>query len=180
MFIWDKKKNERLSKGRRVTFEEVVERIVANDVLDILEYKTRKHQRIFVVNLKGRVHAAPFILDESENIILKTIYPSRKLQRRYGKEKNRVKLDAYEQSIEESLEEYSPALPAEKRRILGIAAKTRTISLRLNEAVLERLKRKAAAEGLPYQTLISSVLFKFSSDRLIDKDAVQQALKALK
>jgi hypothetical protein len=39
----------------------------------------------FVVALKGRVHAVPFLWDEDGNIILKTIYPSRKLQRRYGK-----------------------------------------------------------------------------------------------
>jgi predicted DNA binding CopG/RHH family protein len=35
--------------------------------------------------------------------------------------------------------------------------------------VLEGLKTRAAEEGLPYQTLISSVLHKFIAGRLIEK-----------
>lgn len=89
-------------------------------------------------------------------------------------------LDAYEQAVEDSLEEYSPAPPAEQNRILQLAAKTKTISLRINENVLQMLKRKAANEGLPYQTLISSVLFKFSTDRLVDANAVKKALASLR
>ena len=41
--------------------------------------------------------------------------------------------------------------------------KTKNINLRLSERVLARLKTKAAEEGLPYQTLASSVLYKFVS-----------------
>ena len=66
-----------------------------------------------------------------------------------GRRKQKSKLDAYEQTIEESLEEYSPVGPDEKMRIMELAAKTRTISLRINENVLQAFKRKAADEGLP-------------------------------
>ncbi|MGA2263278.1 MAG: CopG family antitoxin [Acidobacteriota bacterium] len=97
-----------------------------------------------------------------------------------AKHKTQSKLDAYEQSIEDSLGEYAPAGAAEKERILRTAAKTRTISLRINETVLESIKRKAAAEGIPYQTLISSVLYKFCSDRLIDAIAIRKAIDASK
>ena len=89
-------------------------------------------------------------------------------------------LDTSEQAIEDSLEEYSPAPPEDQNRILQIAAKTKTISLRINENVLRTLKRKAADEGLPYQTLISSVLYKFSTDRLVDANAVKKAMASLK
>jgi len=37
------------------------------------------------------------------------------------------------------------------------------INIRLSTADLEMLKRRAAEEGLPYQTLISSVLHKYVS-----------------
>jgi hypothetical protein len=67
--------------------KKIVERIAANEILEILEHRTRKNQKIFAINLNGRIHAVPFLLDESGNIILKTIYPSRKLQRIYGKKK---------------------------------------------------------------------------------------------
>jgi predicted DNA binding CopG/RHH family protein len=97
-----------------------------------------------------------------------------------AKKSGKTKLDAYERRIEESLGEYTPASEAEKKRILQAASKTRTISLRINETVLETIKRKAAEEGLPYQTLISSVLFKFSSNRLIDELAIRRAVEALK
>jgi predicted DNA binding CopG/RHH family protein len=97
-----------------------------------------------------------------------------------AKNKTRFKLDAYEQSIEDSLGEYAPAGAGEKVRILRAAAKTRTISLRIKDTVLERIKRKAAAEGIPYQTLISSVLYKFCSDRLIDAIAIRKVIDASK
>ncbi|MBU0570098.1 hypothetical protein KKB40_04985 [Patescibacteria group bacterium] len=41
--------------------------------------------------------------------------------------------------------------------------KTKNINIRLTERVLVRLKAKAIEEGIPYQTLASSVLHKFAS-----------------
>ncbi len=50
------------------------------------------------------------------------------------------------------------------RRTLKQPKETR-ISLRINEDVLEKIKVKAQSEGLPYQTYISSILFKKAHDR---------------
>ncbi len=86
-------------------------------------------------------------------------------------------LDRYESQIEESLDRYAPVPDDERKRILSKATKSRTVSLRLNETVLEVIKRKAAAEGLSYQTLISSVLFKYSTDRLVDEDKIRKAIE---
>ncbi|MBZ5496811.1 MAG: hypothetical protein LAP85_10440 [Acidobacteriia bacterium] len=97
-----------------------------------------------------------------------------------AKKRSRPKLDRYEQKIEDSLEEFLPVEPAEKERILRAAGKTKTISLRLSEVVLENLRKRAADEGLPYQTLISSILYRFSSGRLVDVQAIRQALHAIK
>ncbi len=41
--------------------------------------------------------------------------------------------------------------------------KTKNINIRLTEKDLQKLKRKAMEEGLPYQTLAASVLHKFSA-----------------
>ena len=41
--------------------------------------------------------------------------------------------------------------------------KTKNINIRLSERDLIRLKRKATEEGLPYQTLASSILHKFTN-----------------
>jgi|APSaa5957512622_1039677.scaffolds.fasta_scaffold69374_2 predicted DNA binding CopG/RHH family protein len=53
----------------------------------------------------------------------------------------------------------------EKKEMVLIAKKTnrkKPITIRLSQADLEALKLIAANEGLPYQTLISSVLHKYS------------------
>jgi predicted DNA binding CopG/RHH family protein len=42
-------------------------------------------------------------------------------------------------------------------------AKTRTINIRLSERDLLHIKTKAAEEGIPYQTLVASVLHKFGN-----------------
>jgi predicted DNA binding CopG/RHH family protein len=43
------------------------------------------------------------------------------------------------------------------------------LNIRLSAPVLEGLRARAAEEGLPYQTLIASVLHKFVTGRLVDR-----------
>lgn len=42
--------------------------------------------------------------------------------------------------------------------------KTRNINIRLSEKILTKLKAKAVRQGIPYQTLASSVLHQFVAD----------------
>ena len=53
----------------------------------------------------------------------------------------------------------------EKKRFQKIAKytlkKTKNVNLRLSAEVLEGIKARAEEEGLPYQTLISSILHKY-------------------
>jgi len=54
-------------------------------VLDILEHPKQdryKGQRIFVVNVGGYAYLVPFVETENE-VVLKTIIPSRKATKRY-------------------------------------------------------------------------------------------------
>lgn len=46
--------------------------------------------------------------------------------------------------------------------------KDRRINIRLSSRDLESLQRRAMAEGLPYQTLVSSILHKYVSGSLQD------------
>ena len=43
------------------------------------------------------------------------------------------------------------------------------LNIRLSAPVLEGLRARAAEEGLPYQTLIASVLHRFVTGRLVDR-----------
>jgi hypothetical protein len=54
-------------------------------------------------------------------------------------------LDRSGRRIEASLDEYGPESDEEKKRTLAKAAKTKTVSLRLNETVLESIRRKAVS-----------------------------------
>lgn len=45
-------------------------------------------------------------------------------------------------------------------------AKTKNINIRLSEKVLLKLKAKASQEGLPYQTLVSSILHRYTQNTL--------------
>ncbi|HLG18493.1 MAG TPA: CopG family antitoxin [Bdellovibrionota bacterium] len=51
-------------------------------------------------------------------------------------------------------------------------AKDKRVNIRIPSQVLERLRVKAAEEGIPYQTLISSVLYKFVSGRMAEKEKI--------
>jgi hypothetical protein len=46
--------------------------------------------------------------------------------------------------------------------------KDRRVNIRLSSSVVMGLQARAAEEGLPYQTLIASVLHKFVTGRLVD------------
>ena len=82
------------------------------------------------------------------------------------------KLDAYEKSLENSLnDEHFTSIPnvAKEKELSKKAAtsylkKEARINIMLLKADLERIKEKAAYEGLPYQSLISSVLHKYASN----------------
>ncbi len=49
--------------------------------------------------------------------------------------------------------------------------KDKRVNLRMSSKDLEAIKTYAVEEGLPYQTLISSVLHKFVTGRLVDRQA---------
>ncbi len=85
MFIWDPTKNEKLKKERGVSFEEVEQIVLRGEHLAVAQNPTHNHQYVFIVTLGEYVHIVPFVYDKDDNIILKTIYPSRKHHKRYAK-----------------------------------------------------------------------------------------------
>jgi uncharacterized DUF497 family protein len=84
LIIWDDNKNQKLKTERKISFEEIAEIILRKKYLGILDNPTRPDQQIFIINLNDYIYSVPFIIDEQSNIILKTAYPSRKLNQIYG------------------------------------------------------------------------------------------------
>ncbi|MFA5728653.1 MAG: CopG family antitoxin [Candidatus Neomarinimicrobiota bacterium] len=80
-----------------------------------------------------------------------------------------------EKLIENDIDIFKPISGKKKERISKIIAqakKNRSISLRLSNFDLEKLKEKANTEGIPYQTLINSILHKYITNQLFEKDQV--------
>jgi predicted DNA binding CopG/RHH family protein len=85
-----------------------------------------------------------------------------------------MKLDPKEKKIVESVERGEwrsiPGLKREQKRYSRYAAATfrkdRRVNIRISSKDLEQVQKRALEEGLPYQTLISSLLHKYVSGRL--------------
>lgn len=79
------------------------------------------------------------------------------------------------ESFENSKVKIKPISEKRKKYWQQVAAysiaqrKKKALSLRLGEGDIELIKQKAASKGLPYQTLISSVIHQYATDQLGEK-----------
>ena len=95
----------------------------------------------------------------------------------------KYKLDSNEKIIEKEAGEYIKVSDLKKKKIESIlekSSKKKVITLRLNNNDLEQIKSIANSEGIPYQTLISSILHKFINNRFVDKKEVFKISELLK
>ncbi len=81
-------KNELLKQQRGVDFEDVILAIENGYLLDDIKHPNPKkypHQNIFIIliEIKNYIYYVPYVEDEN-TIFLKTIIPSRKLNKKYG------------------------------------------------------------------------------------------------
>jgi predicted DNA binding CopG/RHH family protein len=89
-------------------------------------------------------------------------------------------LDKYEQSIEDNIQNFVPVSKKERAKIEAIIAssnKTKNINIRISAYDIDRIRELSAAEGLPYQTFIGSILHKFVSGRLVDENAILKSMQ---
>jgi len=93
-----------------------------------------------------------------------------------------VKLDKNEKDILGSYENGEwievPHMKDEIKKHVDYAKSTtrkdKRVNIRMSQRDLESLQRKALEEGIPYQTLISSLLHKFVNGRLVEKSSVSR------
>ena len=90
---------------------------------------------------------------------------------------NEDKLDSEERDLLESYDrgEWQPVddFEGEAKRFREYARATvrkdARVNIRISSKDLEALQKKALEEGIPYQTLIASVLHKYVSGRFVDR-----------
>src|SRR2546421_15771 len=98
------------------------------------------------------------------------------MEKRKQKDPFNIKLDHEENEIEKELPKVKSKLPVTdnlaeeiylaKKASANYLRKDTKINIRLSGHDVERLRRIAAKEGLPYQTLISSILHKYAASHL--------------
>ena len=90
-----------------------------------------------------------------------------------------MKLSDEEKELLESVEREEwktiPHVKKETKRYQEYAKATlkkdKRVNIRLSEKDLHDIQKKAIREGLPYQTLIASILHKYISGQLVDKSS---------
>jgi hypothetical protein len=85
MYKWNENKNAILKATRGYSFEDVLNAMSSNAVLDNYKHPNKEkypNQYIYVIMLGEYVHYIPYVHD-GDDIFLKNIIPSRKLNKIY-------------------------------------------------------------------------------------------------
>ncbi len=96
-----------------------------------------------------------------------------------------AKLDPNEKTLAESVErgEWRSAGDLRRRRkryqeyAEAALRKDRRINIRISEKDLSAIQKRAVEEGLPYQTLIASLLHKYAAGRLVERSLTRRSLR---
>ncbi len=78
-------------------------------------------------------------------------------------------LEAFEQEKWTSVENVEDEIARYQRYAVANLAKDKRINIRISSNDLEALQFLAVEEGIPYQTLIASILHRFVTGRLVER-----------
>ena len=85
-FDFSADKNQLLIKERGICFEDVIAAIEGGQLLNIIEHHNIEkypNQKIYVLDINYYIYLVPFVRKDKCTIFLKTIFPSRKLTKKY-------------------------------------------------------------------------------------------------
>ena len=84
-FDWDEEKNQKLKEERGISFADIQIAFEEDRVLDVIDHPNKKkyaNQQMLIVEIEDYVYLVPFVEDE-DKYFLKTIFPSRKMTKKY-------------------------------------------------------------------------------------------------
>ena len=191
-FFWSPNKIDQLKQERGFGFEDVVEAIDGGGLLDDLCHPSDRYrnQRLYLVNLNGHAIIVPYVEDE-DCVFLKTAFPSRKATKKYFSwqtmtqpneinldpkpldDEERGIIDAFENGLDDGT--FVSELTGERRTKIEASAHVTMkppkaqITTRLAKHDLSRLKARALELGMPYQTLLASIVHQYVERALVEK-----------
>jgi len=92
--------------------------------------------------------------------------------------KKNIDIESYEQEILKDFESGEFVSVKNSEQVMQLAqqaarnyiVRDNRVNVRISGADLNMIKKTAVEEGLPYQTLLASIIHKFVSGRLVDKE----------
>jgi hypothetical protein len=84
MIRWNPEKDLWLQAHRGVSFQDIATCILSDDLIDMFENPSRDGQEAFVIRFRDYIWVVPFVLEKDDSVFLKTAYPSRKMNARFG------------------------------------------------------------------------------------------------
>jgi len=78
-------------------------------------------------------------------------------------------LDSYERGEWKSVKNLKKEIERHKGYARQTLKKDKRVNIRISSMVLDEIQTRAVEDGMPYQTLISSILHRFVTGRLIEK-----------
>ena len=78
-------------------------------------------------------------------------------------------LDSYEAGEWRTIEGWESEAKRYEEYARGTFRKDRRVNIRISSRDLEEIQKRALEEGIPYQTLIGSILHKYVSGRLVER-----------
>ncbi|MCH8893740.1 MAG: antitoxin [Chloroflexi bacterium] len=78
-------------------------------------------------------------------------------------------LDSYERGEWKSVADARSEMERYREYARATSKKDMRVNIRLSKKDLEAIQKRALEEGIPYQTLMGSILHKYADGRLVDK-----------
>ena len=84
---------------------------------------------------------------------------------KYSKDELEI-LEAVENGEYKSVDNLKDELLSIKKAVKNTTAKTKNINIRISEADIAKLKSKSLEVGIPYQTIVSSLIHNYASGKV--------------
>ena len=78
-------------------------------------------------------------------------------------------LESYERGEWKSVKNLKEEIKKHREYARQTLKKDKRVNIRISSMVLEEIQTRAIEDGMPYQTLISSILHRFVTGRLVEK-----------
>jgi len=179
-FAWNSEKSELLKDERGISFEEVVLNIQLGNEIDVFDHPNQERYpgKKSPLYWSKSMHISSHLLKMRKRSFWKLLFLAARPQNnilvvqmsKLNQEEKEI-LEAYGADKLKSIKSVNQEIKRHQAAAEATFKKDARINIRLSSRDLRALQARALKEGIPYQTLVSSVLHKFVDGQFVDKTA---------